>query len=285
MNASRIRQTALRAVPRRLHAPLRRALGRSKPWDPGARLQPPACPDGMHVGPPDFVGVGAQKAGTSWWFTIVLKHPEVARVSGVHKELHYFSRYWAEDFTDADAVEYHRWFPRPTGKRTGEWTPIYMAQHWTPPLLKQAAPDARILALVRDPVERYRSGLTHHVTRGDVVEHRIATDAFLRGLYDGQVDWLFSCFGHDRVLVQQYERCRKETSEEIARTYRFLGLDDGFVPDVFDNEVNVTRGAKVTLTDERRAHLVELYEPSVRRLAGALPDIDLSLWPNFRHLA
>jgi hypothetical protein len=117
-----------------------------------------------------------------------------------------------------------------------------------------------------------------------VVEHRVATDAFLRGLYDGQVDWLFSCFGRDRVLVQQYERCRKETSDEIARTYRFLGLDDGFVPDVFDNEVNVTRGAKVNLTDERRAHLVELYEPSVRRLADRLPDIDVSLWPNFRHL-
>jgi hypothetical protein len=284
MTASRIRETALRAVPRNLHAPLRRAIGRSKPWDPGARLTPPACPEGMRVGPPDFVGVGAQKAGTSWWFALVLKHPDVWRAPGVHKELHYFSRYWREPFTVADEAEYHRWFPRPEGKRTGEWTPIYMAQFWTPPLLARAAPGARILVLLRDPVERYRSGLTHHVSRGDTAEPRVATDAFLRGLYDVQVDWLLRCFGEDRVLVQQYERCRAETGEELARTYRFLDLDDGFVPEVFTNEVNVTRGEKVELSAERRAHLTELYTPSVARLAERVEGLDVSLWPNFGDL-
>ena len=37
--------------------------------------QGPPCPPGMTIGPPDFVGVGVPKAGTSWWFSLILAHP------------------------------------------------------------------------------------------------------------------------------------------------------------------------------------------------------------------
>ena len=60
----------------------------------------------------------------------------------------------------ADFVErYHRNFPRPAGGVTGEWTPRYMYDHWSLRLLRRAAPEARILVILRDPIERYRSAL------------------------------------------------------------------------------------------------------------------------------
>lgn len=284
MNTASLKDAALRAVPSALHPQVRRVFGRSQPWDPGARLPPPACPPGMRVGPPDFVGVGAQKAGTSWWFNLLLRHPGAYHPGDVHKERHYFARFWSEPFGPEDTPTYHRWFPRPEGRLTGEWTPVYMVQFWVPPLLREAAPDAKILVLLRDPVERYRSGLTHAADRAQRDDPRIATDAMLRGLYGAQLAWLRRTFGADRMLVQQYERCRAQPASELARTYRFVGLDDGFVPETFTEQVNPTRGVKVPLDDRRRAELVEVYRDDVAALARDEPGIDLALWPNFAHL-
>lgn len=281
VNTSSVKGAALRAVPGALRPQIRRVLRRSQPWDPGAKLQPPACPPGMRVGPPDFVGVGAQKAGTSWWFDLLLRHPGTYHPRAVHKERHYFARYWSEPYGEADSRNYHRWFPRPEGQLTGEWTPAYMAQFWVPALLAQAAPDAKVLVMLRDPVERYRSGLTHADDRGQDEDPKVATDALHRGFYAAQLAWLRSRVGADRILVQQYERCRTQPADELARTYRFVGLDDGFVPETFTEQMNPTRGMKKPLDDRRRDELVELYAADVGALVRDYPELDLSLWPNF----
>src|SRR5262245_38927313 len=91
----------LEAVARRVHA--------------GYRLRrPPACAPGSRCAPPDFVGIGAQRCGTTWWYELVTAHPEVH--PGIAKELHYFHRYWGRAFTERDAARYVRYFPRPEGK-------------------------------------------------------------------------------------------------------------------------------------------------------------------------
>jgi hypothetical protein len=279
-----LRRAATRAVPARARRRLRRMTGRVRPWEAGAELKPPGTIPGTKVAPPDFIGVGAQKAGTSWWYAMLLNHPDVWRPEGIHKELHYFSRFWNREFTEADAATYHRWFPRPEGSRSGEWTPIYMSQHWTPILLRQAAPNARILVMLRDPVERYRSGVTHYVSRGHVLDARIGTDAFARGLYRQQLTWLEAAFPPEQILVLQYERCRAEPQGQLERTLRFLELDPSFRPD-FDRQINATRSVKLSLPEDRRVELVEQYSEDVRQLATRSSELDLELWPNFRHLA
>ena len=162
--------------------------------------------------------------------------------------------------SDEDVASYHALFPNEPGKITGEWTPRYMFDFWTPRLLQRAAPDAKILVLLRDPIERYRSGVPHQATftpkRGDAA---IAADAALRGCYATQLRRVLAHFDPEQVLVLQYERCALEPLEEYARTLRFLGVRDDFVP--------------------RR-----LRGPAIRAEALA-PGVDLSLWPNFAHLA
>ena len=44
-----------------------RATGRLAPWDVGFDYHAPPTPAGLHATPPDFVGVGVQKTGTTWW--------------------------------------------------------------------------------------------------------------------------------------------------------------------------------------------------------------------------
>ena len=69
---------------------------------------------------------------------------------------------------------------------------------------------------------------------------------------------------------------------ELARTYRFLGLDDGFLPEGIGQPASPTRGdAKVWLDPDARRRLVDLYRPDVAELATLVPELDADLWPNF----
>jgi hypothetical protein len=223
-----------------------------------------------------------QKAGTTWWFDMIVAHPDVAHRPAIHKERHYFSSYATAAFGPEQVRGYHEWFPRPPGKKTGEWTPDYVYQPWVPPLLERAAPEARLLVIVRDPVERFISGLTHSpMVRGS---HRgtVVAESVDRGFYTAALQRWSAAMESGRLLVLQYERCVADPGAALARTYRFLDLDDGFRPAALTRASSPTRRRKVTLEPDARRRLVDLYAPDVATLAGFVPDLDVELWPNFR---
>jgi len=247
-----------------------------------ADIEPPPPPAGWHVAPPDFIGVGTARSGTTWWDELIHAHPDVARAAGVPKEVHYFDRFWQGQCSDQEVARYHAFFARPEGKLAGEWTPGYMLDVWTPPLLLRAAPDSRLLVLLRDPVERFRSGRTLAENRLTVgATPRAAANAgFQRGVYADQLLRLWKIFPRSRVLVLQYERCVREPTAELRRTFAFLGLEPSAADSLeVARVVNESRGPKVSFSNEQRDMLVRRYAPENRRLAALLPeDLDLSLW-------
>ncbi len=235
-------------------------------------------PASWETGPPDFVGVGVQRAGTTWWYAAVEAHPRVRRVPLAPKERHFFDAYRARRFGDDDVRAYHRLFPRPAGTLTGEWTPSYLYHEWVPPLLAQAAPAARVLVLLRDPVDRYVSAVTAN-ERNRRRSQRRSTEALERGLYHAQLSRLLRHVDRERLLVLQYERCRASPREELRRTYEFLGLDARYVPEVLAHRTNASPTAPLELS----AELLEKVRVAYRADAGALfadfPELDPSLWP------
>jgi sulfotransferase family protein len=242
----------------------------------------PACPEGWSVGPPGFVGIGAPRCGTSWWFRAVTTHPDVSHVRGVQpKEVHYFSGRSGRPLTEDEVVAYHRYFPRaPEAPVVGEWTPDYMYSPSLPGQLEQAAPGARLLVLLRDPVDRFVSGNMRGrrlAARNGIAgaEAEIAARNTERGMYWAPAARVLDAFGRDRVLVLQYERCRAEYATELRRTHEFLGLDPdrGFAPPMREPRER-------PVPEEERHRLGELYAPDVRKLMGMLPDLDASYWPN-----
>jgi hypothetical protein len=244
--------------------------------------QPPAAPQGWTAGPPDYVGVGTARSGTTWWDSLISAHPRVSRPATTPKEIHFFDGLWRGPLSDADISRYHAFFARPAGHLSGEWTPGYMLDVWTPRLLRQAAPDARLLVLLRDPVERFRSGRTLAENRFTVgaTARAAANAAFNRGIYADQLQRLWSAFPREQVLVLQYERCVADPAAELRRTYEFIGLDPG-IPAGLDlgGRVNESRGPKVTLSAWQEEQLVRRYAPENERLAALLgDDLDLSLW-------
>jgi hypothetical protein len=222
------------------------------------------------------VGVGAQRCGTTWWYDLIASHPGVH--DGVAKELHFFHRYWQRGFAAVDAERYAHYFPRPPGTLAGEWSPGYLAHFWAPPCLQIAAPETKVLVLLRDPVERYVSGvsLQSETRRSGAAS---ASAAFRLGLYGSQLEYLYKFFPRRQVLVLQFERCVKDPAAEIRRTYEFLGLDGSFVPADLAGRRNAARVAKPTVDTDHRRWLVQSYEPEVARVAALEPSRDGGLAP------
>lgn len=275
--------------------------------------EPVPGPPGWRIAPPDFVGVGAGRTGTSWWYELLVDHPAVERVSGIRrrlrpwersgparsvpavtlsplrKELRFFDAMVEGGLSAPGAELYARFFPRPDGAIAGEWSPSYMSDFWTPPLLALAAPNARLLVLLRDPVERLRSaiallragGLLRRDSRVFVDYWSVERD---RGRYHEQLVRLLEYFPREQLLVLQFERCRLDPASQLRRTYEFLGLEPaGHAPPAMS--ARAPERPKPDLREDVRRRLVHELEDDVRALARAFPGVDLDLWPNFRDRA
>ena len=228
-----------------------------------------------------------QRGNTRRWFDLITSHPEVAPAP-IRKELHFFDRFYAGGYTPADTAEYHKQFPRDGHRRVGEWTPMYLSSPWVPRLLAAAAPETRLLATLRDPIERFRSGLEFNTavekTRAGRMSELAPAESFMHGLYHAQLKGLLSHFDRSQILILQFERCVSDPLPQLKRTFEFLGLEDTeFVPDLGYHPHR--QQSKPDLDSATRESYVEAYQDDVIGLLDEFPEIDVALWPNFAHLA
>ena len=227
-------------------------------------------------GPPDFVGIGAQRCGTSWWHSLIEQHPQVASLGWGAKELHYFNDQWRAGQRRAE--DYAHQFRRRPGQLAGEWTPRYMWDPWSVPALVQVAPAAKLLVMLRDPVARFRSGVRHAAKlHGDPSADDVTT-AFTRGLYAAQLEPALRLVGAEQLLVLQFEQCVREPARFLDQTFDFLGVEP-FRP-TGPGEKNQAVAPEVEISAVLGEASRHQYAADARRLAGLFPGaIDLDLWP------
>lgn len=203
---------------------------------------------------PDFVIVGAQRAGTTSLYKYLAEHPDVGRVR-LGKGVHYFDTNFGRSMDwyrshfpiDADKVPF---LDRPT--HVGEGAPYYMFHPECPRRIDERLPGVKIIAILRDPIERAHSQWVHETARGfetlefqaalEAEDERLAGEALklaepaatsfshqhhsyvARGQYAPQVQRLWDVFGEDRVLVIPSTQLFGEPAKVYARTLDFLGL-------------------------------------------------------------
>jgi hypothetical protein len=118
---------------------------------------------------PDFVIIGAQKCGTSSLYRYLAAHPSVAPAA--RKEVHYFDwgyqrglNWYRAHFPTA---VYRTAFQTITGRPlyVGEASPYYLFHPYVPARMKKLLPAAKLIVLLRDPVERALSSYQHQVRR------------------------------------------------------------------------------------------------------------------------
>jgi hypothetical protein len=119
---------------------------------------------------PSWLGIGAQRCGTTWFTELLVQHPQMAvgrrGPSGKKvKEHHTLYRYGlTQDWRPAVRDEYRATFSSDEVK-LGEFTPYYLRASWICELTADALPDETpILVLVRDPIDRFASALRHEMS-------------------------------------------------------------------------------------------------------------------------
>ena len=229
----------------------------------------------------DFIIAGVQKAGTTALFDYLLDDPNLS-LSQV-KEVHFFDDETV-DWHDPDYGPYHRQFDWTRPGLKGEATPIYI--YW-PESLERIAhynPAARVIIMLRDPVERawshwrmetargvethpfswcIRQGRTRLMTATPWGHHR-EFSYVERGFYGEQVERLLGLFDRDQVLFLTAEALRADPNLALGEVARFLGTP--IPPPVTHRDVHVGQ-EMAGLETADIAFLHSLYARDMERLA------------------
>jgi hypothetical protein len=256
---------------------------------------------------PSFLIIGAQRAGTTSLFHYLSAHPDVDRsTSGVdgaawNKELHFF-----DDSFDRGLSWYRAAFPLVSSRKlaelrgrrliSGEATPYYLLHPLVPARVAGTLPDVRLIALLREPVERayshyqlMRRGRRERLSFAEAiaaedkrlageVEQILADPAYrsrkhrnfsyvTRGLYAEQLERWFEHFPRERLLVLRAEDLLARPAETYAEVLAFLGLQ----PHTLEEFVAHNRPETPTpapIEPDLRARLQERFaEPNARLVA------------------
>jgi len=181
---------------------------------------------------PDFLVVGAKKAGSTWLDHLLRSHPGVF-LPAERKEVAYFDL-----FHDRGPAWYARFFrDAPPGALIGESTPEYLHYPDAAKRIERELPGARLLAIVRNPIDRAHSEWAHLV--GKFAERRsfaelVRDDPGLlaKGHYAEQLRRFPRALAEGRVKVLVFEECIADPRSASREVAEFLGIDPrGFVAD------------------------------------------------------
>jgi hypothetical protein len=224
---------------------------------------------------PAWLGIGAQRSGTTWFTDLLCQHPEVGLGTNGKKEQHLLHKVGDGKLPPE---EYLALFPD-DGVRRGEWTPQYLRHASAPATaIRLLAPGVPVLVLLRDPVERFLSAMRLAASRGTSpwpypVPITVQTWS---GCYADQLDMWAHFVGRDRMVVMVYEEVRRDPQAAVDAVWRRLGADP--VPLA---EVSRPSRSSSTADWEPPPGLEEslrvLYRPQGRRLASHW-GLNLSTW-------
>jgi hypothetical protein len=169
-----------------------------------------------------------------------------------------------------------------------------------PERIAKLIPEVRLIYLVRDPVERFRSGYLDEVRRGrqrNPIESTLASNPgyLAASKYAMQIEQFLEHFRRNQLLVITSEQLKRQRTATMRVVHDFLGVDD-VAPATLADEYNRTEGQRVLRPLARRlrrlpgAREVARVAPGVSRRMGtrpldpALADISLAFDQQLREL-
>ncbi len=242
---------------------------------------------------PDFIVIGAQKSGTTFLYRNLVAQPGV--LPAYKKEIHFFDRRYGKGM-----AWYRAHFPlRPAGTGsgnagrpiTGESSPYYLFHPAVPRRVQAALPEVRLIAVLRNPVDRAYSHFQHERRRGvethgfaealELEAARLAGEEaqilgdpaydshahrkfsyFARGVYVDQLARWLERFPTERILVLKSEAMYADPGSALGRVMGFLGQD---LPETRVPHAN--RPKQYSAIDpETRRRLEERFAPHNERL-------------------
>lgn len=242
---------------------------------------------------PDFIVLGAQRAGTSSLYRWLIEHPQIRRA--LVKEIHFFDLNY-----DRGSGWYRAHFPRTDrGGRpitlTGEASPYYLFHPRVPERVASSLPPVKFIVLLRDPVVRAYSHYHHERSRGleplafeealSAEEDRLGREAerlegdphyrshahqrfsyLARGRYAEQLERWFAFHDRTRFCIIASEDLFSDPVGSLARVLDFLGVR----PYTLDRFPRLGQRDYAPIAADMQRRLYEYFEPHNRSLAALL---------------
>lgn len=207
---------------------------------------------------PNFIVIGAAKSGTTALYRYLRQHPEIYMSD--RKEPHHFSYTEVTKNTNGpsdyirsaitDFQEYEHLFDKVKDeKAVGEASPTYIYVPGTAERIFEKIPDARLVAILRNPADRAHSAFMHLIrdareTVSDFTDALALEEERIKnnwgpiyhymhaGFYHEQLTRFYKVFPADRIKVFVYDDFVRSPLQVMRELYQFLEVDDSFVPDM-----------------------------------------------------
>jgi hypothetical protein len=205
---------------------------------------------------PNFLIIGTAKAGTTSLHSYLNQHPEI--YMSPNKEPRFFA-FEGEDLdpenpthkkTITNLQAYQALFEGVTGEKAiGETSPAYLVEHKAPARIKHYIPEAKIIAILRNPAERAYSHFLHLIKHNyeschdfelalqnedelRIGQWRPRNDYILFGFYYKNLKRYFDIFERNKIKIFLFEDLQSDPTGLLQKIFRFLEVDDTFTPDI-----------------------------------------------------
>ena len=223
-----------------------------------------------------FLGIGAQKAGTSWLYENLRRHPQIRFPSS--KEVHFWD--YEPNYLRGFSWYLDRFPPPPNGVINGEITPAYAI---LPPAriaeLHARLPALRLIYMLRNPIERAWSSALMALSRAEMrfeeasdawfLDHFRSAGSLRHGDYASCLGAWLAEFEMRDFLILFFDEIEKDPLALLRKCEDHLGVRNQLsLMDITCDKVSF--GSGVPIRPALRDALLELYAPPIRRLERML---------------
>jgi len=194
----------------------------------------------------DFIGIGASRSATSWIFRCLQEHPEIC-VSKI-KEANFFN---TENYYKG--IDYYKWYFNHCNenKIKGEFSPGYLIHPKTSYFIKKHFPNVKLIVCLRNPIDALYSTYLFGKYRGkhnySTFEQFIKNEPYLlkERMYFTHLKRYFQLFPRINILILIYEDIYNDPVKFIQSIYKFLKVDENFIPKNVYKKINAEGEYKI----------------------------------------
>jgi len=248
---------------------------------------------------PDFIIIGAGRAGTTALYSYLIQHPLIAAALTDNNEsvadLHFF------EYIISNNIQWYRsHFPILFSKSnkhknsfiTGEYTSTYMYHPDVPKRIFNLLPKIKLIVILRNPIDKAYSTYQQQFRFGEYTtsfedtinaefrridlnkdfpelnsnnydfENFVAQNIIRHGVYADYLETWLKIFDRKQILILNSDDLKKSTKETLRRVFNFLNVSNYDIKDT--SQVNV--GKYPTINKITRKKLIEFFKPHNQRL-------------------
>ena len=223
---------------------------------------------------PNFLGIGAKKAGSTWLWANMIQHPEIFLPP--NKEIHFF------DWNFHKGIDwYANHFTSSTSKVKGDMTPDYSGLPVERiALVKKYMPKVKIILLLRHPVDRawshavmdlatLRGRSVDDVTHEEFMEHFNSSESRDKGSYPKIIKNWSKYFSKKQLFVEHFSKIKNAPEQLLNDIFTFVGVHRVESFDNYPARVKVLPNQRQydvipSISDKHYEYLLSMYKNDIQ---------------------